>query len=200
MPFRTGLILILAAVLSQPASRAQQAENSMPEKAAVSEAVSLETPPVRQTDESQTPTVEYERLGEIVKMGGEVVIREGQEARDPVVIFGDITVEGRVRGDLVVVAGKARVNGTVTGSLVGPMSRIELGPNAHIRRELIVVGGSLDADPGAQIEGDKVEITWQALHEHAPFLGRFLAGTERWIMQGLILARPLPHQTGWWWW
>ena len=48
---------------------------------------------------------ERSRLGEIVKLGGEVIIARGEEARDVVIVFGSARVEGWVRGDMVVVGG-----------------------------------------------------------------------------------------------
>src|SRR6266508_1866352 len=130
---------------------------------------------------------------EIVKFGSDAIVREGEESSDVVVIFGSAIIDGSVRGDAVVIGGKAKVNGLVTGNLVVPLGSAELGPNAHIEENAVVIGGTLSASPEARVDGDRVELAWDG------GLPSFV-GVKNWIMQGLILGRPLPHQSGWWWW
>src|SRR2546428_806171 len=71
----------------------------------------------------------------------------------------------------------------------------ELGPNAHIEGDAVIVGGDLHADPSARIDHSPVEVSWSRLEERAPVL----AGVKNWVVQGPILGRPLPHRFGWWW-
>src|SRR5882672_8996194 len=80
-------------------------------------------------------------LGDLTVMGSDVVVKEGETARDVVVMGGTAMIDGTVTGDLVVLMGKAK-----------------LGPKAVIRRELVVVCGSLEADPLAHIGRDRVVI------------------------------------------
>jgi hypothetical protein len=132
---------------------------------------------------------------EVLQLGGAVEIAEGEEAQDAVVIFGDVHVRGTVRGDLVVVFGRATVDGEVRGSLVAPFSRIAIGSAARIGGDLVAVLGELNVDPAAQIGGQRIDFSVTLLEEHLPAME---AG-KVWITQGLLWARPLPHQAGWWW-
>jgi uncharacterized RDD family membrane protein YckC len=45
------------------------------------------------------------------------------------------------------------------------------------------------------MDGNPVEISWTVLEEKFPPV----AGLKNWVMQGLVLGRPLPHHFGWWW-
>lgn len=137
-----------------------------------------------------------ERPREIVRVGGDVMIAEGEEAWNVVSVFGSVRVEGEVRGDMVVVGGSAYVDGLVRGDLVVPFGKLELGPNAEVRGDMVVVLAELIDQPGAYVAGERFEFTLSALEEHLPPM----TGLRRWVMEGLILGRPLPHQSGWWWW
>src|SRR5262245_57247037 len=63
-------------------------------------------------------------MGDVVTMGNNVFVKEGETAHDVVVFGGQATIEGTVTGDLVVLMGNAR-----------------LGSNAVVRRDVVVVGG-----------------------------------------------------------
>src|SRR5688572_9722435 len=75
-------------------------------------------------DESPVRRSRGRSLGDVVTMGNNVVVKEGETAHDVVVMGGEATIEGTVTGDLVVLLGKAR-----------------LGSNAVVRRDVVVVGG-----------------------------------------------------------
>jgi uncharacterized RDD family membrane protein YckC len=112
-------------------------------------------------------------------MGSDVVLKEGQTARDVVVMGGSAMIDGTITGDLVVLMGKAK-----------------LGPTAVIRKDLVVVGGTLEADPLASIGRDPVVIGGnEELLKHLSWL----KWPAQWFNTGLLLARPLPHQYWWSW-
>lgn len=133
---------------------------------------------------------------EIVRFGGEVRVGKEEEARDVVTIFGTVFVEGRVRGDMVVIGGRALVDGVVEGNLVVPFGKLELGQDAEVEGDVVVVLGEMSAAPGAYIGGERFEMTLSSVEAQLPPM----TGLKRWVMEGLVLARPLPHQVGWWWW
>lgn len=147
-------------------------------------------------DPAEESRHEWHRHSEVVRIGSDTTIREGEEVGQLVVIFGSAVIEGRVHGDAVVVGGSVRVNGEIDGNLVAPLSSVELGPKARIRENLVAVGGSMTADPDARVEGARHVISWDVIEQKIPPI----AGAKNWIMHGLILARPLPHQFGWWSW
>ena len=118
-------------------------------------------------------------MGDLVVLANDVTIREGESARDVVVIGGTATIHGRVTGELVVICGQVR-----------------LGPEAEVRRDLTIVGGSLEADPEAKINGHRVVIG-----ANPAFPGNLAFGKwpSQWFNTGLLQARPFPHQYQWSW-
>ncbi|MBI3850730.1 MAG: RDD family protein [Verrucomicrobia bacterium] len=128
---------------------------------------------------------------DIVKVGGDVVLKADQTSKDVVVVRGSATIDGTIEGDLVVVLGAATVNGTIKGDMVVVLGSAKLGPKAEVKRGATIVGGKLDADPEAKIGGQRVEITAAKV----PGLGPL----TDWFKHGFFLARPLPPQVGWVW-
>lgn len=91
---------------------------------------------------SQAPTGPTRRLGGMVRFGRDVVIASDEVVDEDVVVIGaSAKIDGEVRGDVVVIGGRA-----------------DLGPGAHLHRDLTVVGGSLERDPAALIDGRINEI------------------------------------------
>ncbi len=127
--------------------------------------------------------------GEIVRIGASAHIKQGDKARQLVVIFGDATMEGEVDGDMVVVFGDAIVDGPIKGDFVTVMGSTKLGPNARLDGDCVVVGGRLDKDPGAQVRHEPVEVSFGILFGWLKPLGY-------WMKTGLLLGRPLPLTSG----
>ncbi len=127
--------------------------------------------------------------GEIVRIGASAHLKQGEKARELVVIFGDATMEGEVDGDMVVVFGDAIVDGPVKGDFVTVMGSTKLGPNARLDGDCVVVGGRLDKDPGAQVRHEPVEVSFGILFGWLKPLGY-------WMKTGLLLGRPLPLTSG----
>ena len=73
---------------------------------------------------------------EIVRFGSDVVVNRGDVVEEVVVIAGNATINGEVDGELTVVGGNAT-----------------LGPEAIVRDDVTVVGGTLNRAEGAVIEG-----------------------------------------------
>ena len=77
-----------------------------------------------------------------VRFGGDVFVGPDEVLADDVVVFGGTArIEGEVDGDVVVIGGRA-----------------ELGPKAFVRKGLTVVGGTLQRDPGAIVNGEVTEV------------------------------------------
>ena len=76
------------------------------------------------------------RGDEIVRFGSDVVVNRGETVAEVVVIAGSATINGEVDGELTVVGGNAT-----------------LGPEAIVRDDVTVVGGSLNRAEGSVIEG-----------------------------------------------
>lgn len=105
-------------------------------------------PPVEPRERNDSPRTRRERRGDdVVRVGGGVQVRADEHITgDVVAIGGSADVDGRVDGELVVIGGSAR-----------------LGPAAEISRDVTVVGGRLERDPGAVIRGNVHEIGWGGL-------------------------------------
>jgi hypothetical protein len=82
-----------------------------------------------------------------VRIGGSVEVRSDEH----------------VTGDVVAIGGGAKVDGQVDGEVVVIGGALELGPNAVIRRDAVVVGGVLRRDAGAVVNGSIKEIGFDAM-------------------------------------
>lgn len=138
---------------------------------------------------SESETVQHR---EIVAFGRDVVLKKNETSRDIVVIGGNADIEGTVEGDVVVVFGSAKITGMVERGLVVVLGSSDVGPNAKIKRDAVVVGGKLNLAPGAEVGGERVEVV---LGDKFPGFG----WVGDWFVKGLMWARPLPPQFGWVW-
>ena len=139
---------------------------------------------------ASTALAQFEAIekDEIVTIGKDVLVKEGETVRSVVVISGSATIKGTVRRDVVVVAGSAVVEGAVKGDLVVVAGDAKLGPEAEVRRDVVVIGGPLDADPTAKIGREKVLVS-----------GAGFGWVFGWVTKGLMWARPMPPQFAWAW-
>lgn len=78
---------------------------------------------------------------------GEVV--EGNAS----VTNGNLTLFGEVRGNVVVLNGDADINGTVERDVTVTSGDVTLGPDSHIKGNLLVVSGKLTRQEGSQVKG-----------------------------------------------
>lgn len=114
---------------------------------------------------------------DLVMVGNDAALKEGQIAREVIVVGGSAVIDGAVRHNLVVVGGTAR-----------------LGSLSEIRGNLIIVGGSLEASPGARVNGQRIVIGTGGGSQHPwlPLLGG-------WLQSSVFYGRPLAHQHTWSW-
>lgn len=82
--------------------------------------------------------------------------RRVRRGGDVVRIMGNVTIRGdeRVDGDVVVVFGNAYVDGEVDGEVTVVMGNAYLGSESIIRDDVNVVGGVLNRNAGARIDGN----------------------------------------------
>ena len=66
------------------------------------------------------------------------------------------------------------------------LARVKLGPSARIGGDLIVVAGTVERDPTAEVKGQQVLLT---LNDKQPWF----RAVRDWVVDGLMLGRPLPH-------
>ena len=129
---------------------------------------------------------------DVVMVGNDFLLKEDEVAADVVVVSGNATIKGRVSGDLVVVAGSAKVFGTVDGDLAVVLGSATLGPDAEIKRDVAVVGGTLTREPTAKIGGTPTVVSTFGIFPNFEWL-------KTYAVHGLMLARPIAPQVGWVW-
>jgi len=95
-----------------------------------------------------------------VVVGGDLIVKEHEIARDVVVLGGKLTILGRVDGEAVVVGGSADIQGEVDGDVAVIGGAIEIGPNAEIRGSVEAVGGGINAHESSRIEGEINEVSF----------------------------------------
>ncbi|MGB9907511.1 MAG: hypothetical protein ACPLRR_09025 [Candidatus Saccharicenans sp.] len=89
----------------------------------------------------------------------EEIIIGPQESQKNILAFGSrVVVEGKVEESVVVFGGEVTVSGEVGRSVVGFGSRVIVKSSAVIREDLVVLGGSLEKEPGCTIGQDTVFI------------------------------------------
>jgi uncharacterized RDD family membrane protein YckC len=130
---------------------------------------------------------EGERADAIVSVFGSS--SSAGEVDDAVVsVFGDTRATGPVGDDALAVLGNVYVNSTVGGDVVAVLGNVELGPEAEIHGQVVVIGGVLVRDPNAVVHGD-IENIFSA------DLGGFTR-LRHWIDRCLLYGRPLAFASG----
>lgn len=95
---------------------------------------------------------------------------------------GTVNIEGKVRKDVLAVGSEVTISGEVGDSFVGVGARVTLKPTAVIRKDLLILGGTLVREEGSVVQGDTVYFKSEELRE------RFLQGG----VGGLLGAAYLP--------
>lgn len=148
--------------------------------------------PERALEAPFEPITERIHHRDVVVFGRDVVLKKDEVSHDLVVIGGNAVIDGTVAGDLVSVFGSVKINGKVERGMVVVLGSADLASTAEIDREVFILGGKLNLDPGARIRGDRREIV----------LGNLLPDLQwvaEWFTQGFLRARPLPPRLDWVW-
>jgi uncharacterized RDD family membrane protein YckC/UPF0716 family protein affecting phage T7 exclusion len=144
---------------------------------------------------------------DLVNLGHDSSLPQGQRADSVVSIFGSSTSDGdagnvisilgdtRVTGEVsdgaVSVFGNTYIDGKIHGDAVAVLGNMELGPHAEIGGDVVAVGGTLTRDPAAIVHGGVQNI----------FAGDFggLGWLRSWIRHCLLYGRPLAFAPGLGW-
>jgi uncharacterized RDD family membrane protein YckC len=146
------------------------------------------------------------RDNDIVNLGSDSDLPQGEHADSVVSILGSSSVEGET-GDAVSVLGNTRVtgaahdsavavlgnvyvDGAVDGDVVSVMGNVELGPGAVVGHDAVAVGGAVHRDPAAAVHGNVQSVG-------GPFGG--FDWLHPWIRHCLLYARPLAFADGLGW-
>ncbi|HUP20417.1 MAG TPA: polymer-forming cytoskeletal protein [Gemmatimonadota bacterium] len=90
--------------------------------------------------------IDVDHQGDRVRIGGSVVVREGE------------TIEG----DVVAVGGSVRIYGRVTGDVSAVGGSVHLGPRAVVEGDITAAGGEVIRSDGAEVHGSISETAWGA--------------------------------------
>jgi len=130
-----------------------------------------------------------ERADSVVSIFGSTNV-EG-DATEAVAILGDTHVTGSVSDSAVAVLGNSYIDGPVKGNVVAVMGNVELGPNAVVG-DVVAVGGTVHRDPAATVHGDVQSV--------GGVIGGF-SWIHPWVRNCLLYGRPLAFVdgVGWAW-
>lgn len=116
----------------------------------------------------------------------------GNVSQAVVSVFGDNRVMGPVGQESVAVFGNNYVDSKVGDSVAAIFGNVELGPHADVGGDLVVIGGTLTKDPGAQLHGDITSIQLPIDFSGGGWM-------RRWIANCLMYGRPLAFVSGLGW-
>ncbi len=128
----------------------------------------------------------------LVSIGHDVELKEGETAEAVVVIGASAIVRGKVRDAAVAIGGNLDIEGEVGEAAVAVMGDVKAGPDAHIRGDVVAVGGRADVAQGAKIGGSIQQVEPGVGLPHVDWL-------KKWIVHSLFKLRPLAPQVGWVW-
>src|SRR4051812_40807967 len=99
-----------------------------------------------------------------LRIGQAFVLKQGEAAREAVVIAGDATIDGTIDRDVVVVLGEVQVSSTavIGGSLIVVGGNVKVAEGAKVNEDLFVIGG-YDAAAGFAPGGGHIVIGTSAL-------------------------------------
>ncbi|MCX8160961.1 MAG: hypothetical protein N3G18_08530 [Candidatus Saccharicenans sp.] len=88
----------------------------------------------------------------------EIIISPSETQKNVLSFGGRVVVEGKVEESVVVFGGEIIVSGQVGRSVVGFGSKVTVRSTAIIQEDLVVLGGTLEKEPGCTIGQDTVFI------------------------------------------
>ncbi len=169
-------VLSTMLIVLPPLAQDVDAPAPPPAEKASETTVEKEAPAKKSVKRSRTSRTTYE---DITVIGGAPVwIKKGETARTVVAIGSDVQVDGSILDDLVVVLGNVR-----------------LGPESQVARGPVIVGGNLDSEPGSKLGLNPVVLSLSTLGGVTNIVSPvMIQAGKRWFAEGILRARPLPHQ------
>ncbi len=140
---------------------------------------------------------DLEVAGEITQdavaiFGSAVVQPGGSVGKNLVGLFSSVEQRGRVAGDVVVILGSAVIDGPVERKVVVVGGTLELGPKAELAGGYVLIGGDVRRDPGAKVSGPAIGVI--AIHSSETW-----SGAMTWLRTCLLWGRPLAFREGLGW-
>jgi hypothetical protein len=132
-----------------------------------------------------------EEVQDLVLIGGSAEIH-GDVIQDVVVIGGSIKLSGRVGGELVAIGSSFDCSGTVHRNVHVIMGKAHLTETAVLERGAMFLGGPFKISPQAAIMGERTLIPIGDVFSK-------VEGLKEWLVKGLLWGRLLPLGVKWAW-
>jgi hypothetical protein len=106
------------------------------------------------------PTAGYAQVNEasdagfVMRVDGDLTVREGESVDAAIVISGNVQVDGTVKDFLMIIDGDGAISGRVDGDIIAISSRIDLTADAVIDGDVNLIDSDLDQAAGSQVLGD----------------------------------------------
>ncbi len=138
---------------------------------------------------------EASEAGFVMRIDGDLTVREGESVDAAVVIHGNVQVDGTVNDFLMVIDGDGEISGRVDGDIVAISSTIDLTAGAVIDGDINLIDSDLNQAAGSQVLGDvndEFEINWWVLLivNFVFWIGMTIAV----LVFGLLLVAVAPRQ------
>lgn len=89
------------------------------------------------------------------KMQKDITITGDQTFDRSIVSFkGKLVIKGTVKESVILVGGQLTLDGVIEEDVICFASDVKIGENAHIKRDLFVIGGTLDRNAAAKVDGE----------------------------------------------
>ena len=145
------------------------------------------------TGHAQTTVSSVHYTNTVVRVWQDFHLRREDGAHNVFVASGNATIDGTVSHDVQVVLGEVTLSSTavIEGSLLVTAGNVHVEPGAIIRRDLVLIGGSVDAPAGFAPGGGTVVM--------GEVLGKSLRAVLPWVTYGLLWGRVIVFSIGWVW-
>jgi hypothetical protein len=94
--------------------------------------------------------------GQGMNLRRDIVVSVGEAQESVFILGGSAVVDGTVKKSVVALGGTVTISGTVEDSVVGIGAAITLKSTAVVKKDVVVIGGSLVRDPGSSVGNDTV--------------------------------------------
>lgn len=130
----------------------------------------------------------------VIRVGQDYRLAPSEVAQELRMVFGKVTIEGRVEGDAVAVLGPVHLTRTarVERGLFVFGGNVIIDEGASVGGDIVVAGGSLQAPNGFLPGGDYAVLGTAGL-------GEALQAFVPWITRGLLWGRIIVPDLGWVW-
>lgn len=89
------------------------------------------------------------------KMQKNISVSRDQTFPQSIISFkGKLDIKGSVNESVILVGGALNLDGVVAEDVICFAADVKIGKNAHIKRDLFIIGGTLDRDPAAKVDGE----------------------------------------------